>query len=228
MAGLSVATPVRAATGMTHPLTQQPVRARLGCRQWHWAGGKGVGQRVRGRTIAGYLLGHPAAWADRGSRRSRRYRGDRGAAAVGRGRNSRGEQRLLVPRLVVLVDELLASQYRSECRDDAHDRGEGQDDHQAMLERGPDQLREEGPTGQGSGLRWGQVPQNCRPEKAFQRVEANCVALAAGTPWATRPWYIAPGTLELRPNTSSVKKSPIESGIPTWANVTRIPEAAPR
>jgi hypothetical protein len=28
--------------------------------------------------------------------------------------------------------------------------------------------------------------------------------------------------------TSRVKKSPIESGIPDWAKVTRIPEAAPR
>ena len=31
-----------------------------------------------------------------------------------------------------------------------------------------------------------------------------------------------------RPNTSSVKNRPIDSGRPVWAKVTRIPEAAPR
>jgi hypothetical protein len=53
---------------------------------------------------------------------------------------------LLGDRLLVDVDELLASKRRGNGRDDAHHHREGEDQDKRVLKGGPDEAGEEGPT----------------------------------------------------------------------------------
>ena len=55
-----------------------------------------------------------------------------------------------------------------------------------------------------------------------------CAAMAAGTPWARRPLVSVRGSVLASPAIISEKKMPIDSDMPEFWNVDRIPEAAPR
>ena len=57
---------------------------------------------------------------------------------------------------------------------------------------------------------------------------AELVAYAAGTPWAVRPELSVPGSDPARPATMSEKNTPIDSTMPAFWNVARMPDAAPR
>src|SRR5438132_1472378 len=53
-------------------------------------------------------------------------------------------------------------------------------------------------------------------------------ASVAGTPWATRPEPRVWGRVDARPAIIREKKTPIDSTMPLFMNVARIPDAAPR
>src|SRR5215472_9668013 len=53
-------------------------------------------------------------------------------------------------------------------------------------------------------------------------------ACASGTPWAVSPEVSVRGRVFARPAISSVKKMPIDSDMPEFWNVDRMPDAAPR
>ena len=53
-------------------------------------------------------------------------------------------------------------------------------------------------------------------------------AVASGTPWAVRPEVSAFGSVLARPAISSEKKMPMDSDMPEFWKVDRMPEAAPR
>ena len=57
---------------------------------------------------------------------------------------------------------------------------------------------------------------------------ATCVAAGAGTPWATRPVLKVWGRLLASPAIISEKNRPIDSTMPLFMNVARMPDAAPR
>ena len=57
---------------------------------------------------------------------------------------------------------------------------------------------------------------------------ATLAAVAAGTPWAARPWLRASGRWAESPTIISEKKMPMDSTNPEFIDVARIPEAAPR
>src|SRR6202012_2060260 len=54
------------------------------------------------------------------------------------------------------------------------------------------------------------------------------VAVASGTPWAIRPGPSAFGSVLARPAISSEKKMPMDSDMPEFWKVDRMPDAAPR
>src|ERR1700744_353965 len=54
------------------------------------------------------------------------------------------------------------------------------------------------------------------------------VAVASGTPWAVRPGSSAFGSVLARPAIISEKKMPMDSDMPEFWKVDRMPEAAPR
>src|SRR5580704_11494296 len=71
------------------------------------------------------------------------------------------------------------------------------------------------------------------PKKAANRVDTGgrCATRSAtpdGTPWATSPWYIAPGSEDDNPTIMSVKKMPMDSTCAEFWKVEFIPEPAPR
>src|ERR1700733_15532371 len=53
-------------------------------------------------------------------------------------------------------------------------------------------------------------------------------AVASGTPWAVRPLVRAGGSVLARPAISSEKKMPMDSDMPEFWKVDRMPDAAPR
>jgi len=53
-------------------------------------------------------------------------------------------------------------------------------------------------------------------------------AVSAGTPWAWRPVLRVCGSVLARPEIISEKNRPIDSAVPEFWNVARIPEATPR
>ena len=53
-------------------------------------------------------------------------------------------------------------------------------------------------------------------------------ATSSGTPWPVRPAVSVLGSVLVRPATISEKKMPIDSAMPEFWNVERIPEAEPR
>ena len=55
-----------------------------------------------------------------------------------------------------------------------------------------------------------------------------CAACAAGTPCARSPLPRVRGSVDARPAIMSVKKMPMDSDMPEFWNVERIPDAAPR
>src|ERR1019366_4659194 len=81
------------------------------------------------------------------------------------------------------------------------------------------------------------LPRRCciglYPRKAANNVDtggrwATRSATRVGTPWATSPWYMAPGSEDDNPTIMRVKKMPIDR---TWAEFWKVefmPEPAPR
>ena len=57
---------------------------------------------------------------------------------------------------------------------------------------------------------------------------ATCDAVSTGTPLATSPCSIVAGRDDASPAIISEKNRPIDSTIPLFMNVARIPDAAPR
>ena len=55
-----------------------------------------------------------------------------------------------------------------------------------------------------------------------------CVATWSGTPWARSPAVSARGSVAASPAIISEKKIPIDSDMPEFWKVERIPEATPR
>ena len=53
-------------------------------------------------------------------------------------------------------------------------------------------------------------------------------AVARGTPWAVRPALSVFGSVLARPAIISEKKMPMDSDMPEFWNVDRMPDAAPR
>jgi hypothetical protein len=53
-------------------------------------------------------------------------------------------------------------------------------------------------------------------------------AAGAGTPCCSRPWVNVIGKVDARPAIIREKNTPMESAVPEFGNVDRIPDAAPR
>ena len=61
-----------------------------------------------------------------------------------------------------------------------------------------------------------------------RQVRAIVVAAASGTRWARSPAVKAGGSMAASPMIISEKKMPIDSDMPAFWNVDRLPDAAPR
>src|SRR5258708_30219743 len=94
----------------------------------------------------------------------------------------------------------------------------------AVLRRGSLARAADGP----SRLRMGLYPSSAENSVLTGGRWATCEATFSGTPCARSPLVRVRGSVAARPAIISEKKMPIDSDMPEFWNVARMPEAAPR